>query len=211
MEGIYYLNIGITFRMHLKGVKRRLSSELIGIEDGKYLIVKIPPMHTMYNISSLLHNGNDVAVKYMYKGTIFGFQSKIIDLIYNPFKLVFIEYPEKIESFDFREHKRVECFLPANIRIAEHKIEGCITDISKAGCLFDIETPKLEDSINLLELNKEICVGFHLPGVEEELRVTAKQGSIKKDAENVRIGIEFVNMDSTVQSKLFDFLAISET
>jgi c-di-GMP-binding flagellar brake protein YcgR len=196
--------------MHLKGAKSRLSSELIGIEDGKYLIVKMPPMHTMDNVSSLLRNGNDVAVKYMYKGTIFGFQSQIIDLIYNPFKLVFIEYPEKIESYDFRGNKRVECFLPANIRIAEHKIEGCITDISKAGCLLDIETPKLEDSINFLELNNEICVGFHLPGVEEELGVTAKQRSIKKDAENVRIGIEFVNMDSSVQSKLFDFLAIAE-
>ncbi len=159
------MNIGTTFRLQIKGAKRRLSSELIGIEDGKYLIIKMPPMHTMDNVSGLLRNGNDVAVKYMYKGTIFGFQSQIIDLIYNPFKLVFIEYPEKIESYDFRGNKRVECFLPANIRIAEHKIEGCITDISKAGCLFDIETPELEDGINLLELNNEICVGFHLPGV----------------------------------------------
>ncbi len=204
------MNIGVILRLQIKGAKRRLSSELIGIEDGKYLIVKMPPLHTMENVSTLFIKGNEIAVKYMYKGTIFGFQSKIIDLIYNPFKLVFIEYPEKIESYDFRGNKRVECFLPANIRVAERKIEGCITDISKAGCLFDIETPELEDSINLLEINNEICVGFHLPGVEEELGVTAKQRSIKKDAENVRIGIEFVKMDSEVQAKLFEFLSMAE-
>jgi hypothetical protein len=104
----------------------------------------------------------------------------------------------------------VECFLPANIRIAEHKIEGCITDISKAGCLFEIEAPELEDCINMLELNNEICVGFHLPGVEHELSATAKQRSIKKDNNSASIGIEFVNMDSEVQAKLFGFLAIAE-
>lgn len=204
------MNIGTIFRLQIKGVKRRLSSELIGIEDGTYLIVKLPPLHTMENVSTLLIKGNEIAVKYMYKGTIFGFQSQIIDLIYNPFKLVFIEYPKKIESFDFRGHKRVECFLPANIRIAEHKIEGCITDISKAGCLFDVEVSKLESSRKLLELKDEISVNFQLPGVEQELSVTAKQSSIKSDAENVRIGIEFVNMDSEVQAKLFDFLSIAD-
>ena len=204
------MNIGTIFRLQIKGAKRRLSSELIGIEDGKYLIVRMPPLHTMENVSTLLIKGNEIAVKYMYKGSIVGFKSQIIDLIYNPFKLVFIEYPEKIESYDFRGHKRVECFLPANIRIAEHKIEGCITDISKAGCLFDIEAPELEDSINMLELNNEICVGFHLPGVEQELSATAKQRNIKKDNNSASIGIEFVNMDSEVQAKLFDFLAIAE-
>lgn len=204
------MNIGTIFRLQVKGAKRRLSSELIGIEDGKYLIVKLPPLHTMENVSTLLIKGNEIAVKYMYKGSIVGFKSQIIDLIYNPFKLVFIEYPEKIDSYDFRGHKRVECFLPANIRIAEHKIEGCITDISKAGCLFDIEAPELEDCINMLELNNEICVGFHLPGVEQELSATAKQRSIKKDNNSASIGIEFVNMDSEVQAKLFGFLAIAE-
>ena len=204
------MNIGTIFRLQIKGAKRRLSSELIGIEDGKYLIVKMPPLHTMENVSTLLIKENEIAVKYMYKSTIFGFQSKIIDLIYNPFKLLFIEYPEKIDSYDFRGYKRVECFLPANIKIAEHIIAGCITDISKAGCLFDVEVSKLESSKNLLESKDEISVSFQLPGVEQELSVTAKQRSIKKDNKSASIGIEFVKMDSEVQAKLFDFLSMAE-
>ena len=204
------MNIGIIFRLQIKGAKRRLSSELIGIEDGKYLIVKMPPLHTMENASTLFIKGNEIAVKYIYKGTIFGFQSRIIDLIHKPFKLAFIKYPEKIESFDFRGNKRVECFLPANIKIAEHIIEGCITDISRAGCLFAIDTPEHEGSINLLELNNKIRVGFHLPGIEDELSVDAKQRSIKKDTDSTSIGIEFVKIDSSVQTKLFGFLSIAE-
>jgi c-di-GMP-binding flagellar brake protein YcgR len=183
---------------------------LIGIEDGQYLIVKMPPLHTTENVSTILIKENEIAVKYMYKGTIFGFQSRIIDFIHKPFKLVFIKYPDKIESFDVRGNKRVECFLPANIKTAESIIEGSITDISRAGCLFAIETPEHETSINLLELNNEISVGFHLPGIEEELSIDAKLRSIKKDADSASLGIEFVKMDSSVQTKLFNFLSIAE-
>lgn len=204
------MNIGTIFRLQIKGAKRRLSSELIGIEDGQYLIVKMPPLHTTENVSTILIKGNEISVKYMYKGTIFGFQSRIIDLIHKPFKLIFIKYPENIECFDVRGNKRVECFLPANIKIAEYIIEGCITDISRAGCLFVIDTPEHEGSKNLLELNYEISVGFHLPGIEEELSVDAKQKSIKKNTDSASIGIEFAKMNSSVQTKLFKFLSIAE-
>ena len=196
------MNVGIIFRLQIEGANKRLSSELIGIDDGKYLIVKMPPLHTMENVSNLLTKGNEITVKYMYKGTMFGFQSPIIDLIHNPFKLVFIKYPEKIESYDVRGNKRVECFLPANVKIAEHIIEGSITDISRAGCLFAIETHEHEDRINLLELKNEIRMGFYLPGIEKELSIDAKQRSVKKDTDNTSIGIEFVKMDSSVQTKL---------
>ena len=102
----------------------------------------------------------------MYNGTMFGFQSQIIELIRSPLKLVFIKYPEEIESVDFRGNERIVCFLPANLKIAENIIEGGITDISRAGCLSVIEAPGHEDRINLLELNNEIKIGFYLPGMK---------------------------------------------
>ncbi len=201
------MNIGTIFRLHIEGTRRRLSSELIGVDDGKYLIVKMPPLHTMENVSDLLVKGNEITVKYMYKGTMFGFQSPIIDVIHNPFKLVFIKYPDKIDSYDVRGNKRVECFLPANVKIAEHIIEGSITDISREGCLFAIDTPKHEGLINLLELNNEIRLGFYLPGIAEELSADADQKSIKIDTDGSSIGIEFVEIDSSVKTKLIDFLS----
>jgi c-di-GMP-binding flagellar brake protein YcgR len=204
------LNIGITFRLQIEGTRRRLSCELIGIDDGKFLIVKMPPLHTMENVSNLLTKGTEIAIKYMYKGTMFGFQSRIVELIHNPFKLVFIEYPEEIESLDVRGNERVVCFLPANLRIAESIIEGSITDISRAGCLFVIEPPGHVDHINLLELNNGIKIGFYLPGIEGELSIDSKQRSVKKDDDGTNIGIEFVKMDSSVQAKLFGFLSKAE-
>jgi hypothetical protein len=44
----------------------------------------------MENVSNHLIKGTAIAVKYMYNGTMFGFQSQIIELIRSPLKLVFI-------------------------------------------------------------------------------------------------------------------------
>ena len=204
------MNIGITLRLQIEERRRRISCELIGIDEGKYLIVKMPPLHTMENVSNLMAKGTEIAVKYMYKGTMFGFKSQVIELIHNPFKLVFMKYPEEIESLDFRGNERVVCFLPANVKIAENIIEGGITDISRAGCLFVIEAPEHEDRINLLELNNEIKIGFYLPGIAGELCIDSKQRSVKKDDDGTSLGVEFVNMDSSVQGKLFGFLSKAE-
>ncbi len=199
--------IGTILRLQIEGTRRRLSCELIGVDDGKYLIVKIPSLHTMENVSNLLVNGNEITAKYMHKGTMFGFQSTIIDLIHNPFKLVFIKYPDKIDSYDVRGNKRVECFLPANVKITEHILEGSITDISRAGCLFTLDTREHEGCINLLQLNNKMRIGFYLPGIAEELSADADQKSIKIDTDDSSIGIEFVEMDSSVKAKLNDFLS----
>ena len=199
--------IGTILRIQIEGTRRRLSCELIGVEDGKYLIVKMPSLHIMESVSNLLVNGNEITAKYMHKGTMFGFQSTIIDLIQKPFKLVFIKYPDKTDSYDVRGNKRVECFLPASLKIAEQILEGSITDISRAGCLFTIDTDEHESLINMLKLSNDIKTGFYLPGISEELSADADQKSIKIDTDGSSVGIEFVEMDASVKTKLIDFLA----
>ncbi|MCP4268015.1 MAG: flagellar brake protein [Candidatus Brocadiaceae bacterium] len=201
------MDIGITFRIEVEGIDESISCILIGIENEKYLIIRIPTQHNLDIASHMFIKGNEIYVKYVYKGTIFGFQSKIIDQIYEPFKLLFIEYPEKIESYDFRGNKRVECYLPAFVIVEEVRIEGCITDISKAGCLFDIKIPELENCKSLIDSNEEINIGFQLPGVEEALNIVAKQRSLKNETNKARIGIEFVFMKGTDKSKLSAFLS----
>jgi len=201
------LYIGTILRIQIEGTRRRLSCELIGVEDGKYLIVKMPSLHIMESVSNLLVNGNEITAKYMHKGTMFGFQSTIIDLIQKPFKLFFIKYPDKTDSYDVRGNKRVECFLPASLKIAEQILEGSITDISRAGCLFTIDTDEHESLINMLKLSNEIKIGFFLPGIVEELSADADQKSIKIDTDGSSVGIEFVEMVDSVKTKLIDFLA----
>ena len=202
--------IGTTLKIQLEGSQSRLTSELIGVDEGKYLIINMPPIQSMGNAASSIYKGGNIVVRYVHKGTVFGFKSRITHFITTPVKLIFIEYPKKIENQNLRSHKRIDCYLPASATIADNTIEGSVSDISKEGCLFTAKMVKLENCSNLLQVDNEIVVSLQLPGVEQKLTITGKQKNIKKDMYNVNIGILFSDMGIEVQEKLYDFLSTGE-
>ena len=202
------MEVGFTLKIQFKDADTRLTSELVGKSDGKYLIIKMPPIHVMGDTYELIYKGNEVIIRYLQNGTIFGFKSRIKDFILSPEKLIFLEYPKKIENHELRTNKRIDCFLPANIGTKDCLgiIRGSIIDISKEGCSFSVEALKTQAKINLLDINSTIVVNFQIPGVENELTTEAIVKNIKKDKDKINVGFWFINMDNEVQAKFFDFL-----
>ncbi len=201
------MQIGATLKIQIEGEKKLLTSEFMGVEEDKYLVIKAPSLQYMSHVSHLLYKGNTVIARYLHKGTVFGFKSRIKYVITNPIKLLILEYPKKIEIQNLRKHRRVDCYLPASVKISDNTIEGTIIDISREGCQFTVEKSKIESSLKLFQVEKETSVSFKLPGVEKILAVTGKQKYIIEDSDNVKIGVLFGNMAIEVQTKLFDFLS----
>jgi c-di-GMP-binding flagellar brake protein YcgR len=203
------IQVGTALEIQIGGKESRLTSELIGIEEDKYLIIKMPTVQSMAGLSSALHKGNRIIIRYMHMGTIFGFKSHIIHFITSPTKLIFIQYPERIETHELRANKRLNCYLPANVKIMDNTIEGTVTDISKGGCYLVIEKAKVASSL-ILQVGDEIGISFQLPGVENKLTVAGKQKNIKKDEDSVGIGIQFDNMNIEMQKRIYDFLSTAD-
>jgi c-di-GMP-binding flagellar brake protein YcgR len=204
------MQIGTILEIQIEGIKSRLKSELFAIEEGNYLIIKLSPFQSLANFTKLVYEGTVIIIRYIHRGTMFGFKSRIKHVMIEPAKLIFIEYPEKIESQDLRVHKRLDCYLPANVRIEDNTIAGTITDISREGCQFTVKTLNIGKSADLLQIDNEIGVSFQLPGVEEKLTITGKQKNIKKDKDNVNIGVLFSDMSIEVQETLYGFLSTAE-
>lgn len=202
------MEIGITLKIQIEGTKGRLTSEPIGIEEGKYLIIKMPPVQFMGNLSNVLYKGNNIIIRYMHKGTVFGFKSHIIHSINNPVKLIFVEYPKGIESHELRAHKRLDCFLPAKAKIKDNTIAVTIIDISREGCNIVIEKAKVETSL-ILQVDNEIGISFQLPGDKEELNVSGKQKNIKQERDSVSIGVKFIDTSIELQERLYNFLSLA--
>jgi c-di-GMP-binding flagellar brake protein YcgR len=200
------MQIGTILEIQIEGIKSRLKSELFAIEEGNYLIIKLSPFQSLANFTKLVYVGTVIIIRYIHRGTLFGFKSRIKHVMIEPAKLIFIEYPEKIESKELRVHKRLDCYLPANVRIEDNTIAGTITDMSREGCQFTVKTVNIGKSADLLQIDNEIVVSLQLPGVEEKLTITGKQKNIKKDKDNVNIGVLFSDMSIEVQEKLYDFL-----
>ena len=201
------MKVGTILNIQIEGEEKRLTSELMGVVEGKYLIIRMPPLQSMGDASNLLYEGNTVIVRYVHKGYVFAFKSRINHFITTPGKLIFIDYPEKIENQNLRAHKRIDCYLPAKIKVADNTIGVTIADISRGGCQVTVEKLKIENSSGLLQVDNEIGVGFQLPGVEETIAITGKQKYIKKEHDNVSIGVEFNNMNNETQERLYGFLS----
>ncbi len=204
------MQIGTTLEIQIEESDKRLKSELFAVEEGKYLIIKLSPFQSLGNAVKLVYEGTPLVIRYILKGTMFGFKSKIMYVMVEPAKLIFIEYPKKIENQDLRAHKRIDCYLPAKVRIEDNSIEGTITDISRKGCQLLVKTSKITNcSTQLLEVDNEIGVIFQLPEVAK-LSITGKQKNIRKDKDNVYIGILFSDLSIEEQEILYGFLSTTE-
>jgi len=201
------MKVGTILKIQIEGSKAKLESELMGIEDNQCLLIKMPPIYTVINASKFVYKGKAIFVRYQAKGSVFGFQSHIIAFNSNTEKTISIAYPNEIENYDLRGNKRIDCYLPVNVIIVDNVINGGIINISKEGCLIVIDSAETENSKELLEINVNVDIRFQLPGVEEDLHVTALQKNLVMSMEGIRIGIKFVDMDLKVQAKLHNFLA----
>ncbi len=201
------MKVGTTLNIRIAGSQRRLTSEVIGVVEGKYLIIRMPPLQSMGDVTRVLYNRKTIIIRYLHKGAVYGFKSRISHFINAPGKLIFIDYPKKIENRNLRAHKRIDCYLPANVKVADNTIGVTIADISRGGCKVTVEKLKIENSSGLLEVDNEIGVSFQLPGVEKMLTATGKEKYIKEDTDNVSIGVEFNNMDNETQERLYGFLS----
>jgi len=207
------MNIGTKFEIEFKRDRIRVLSKVVGIEENKYIIIKAPYMEANTG-ASVLANSNEVTIRYLEKGSAFGFTSHIFKFISDPDRLLFVEYPKKIENQNLRGKQRLDCYLPAHMTLNEdsgHKItiEGAIIDLSKGGCQFIASKQSLEEYDFQLEIDFEVLISFNLPGLEQPLTITAlaKNTHFKKRENNLSIGLRFIKIDKEMETTLNDFLS----
>ncbi len=201
------MEVGTKLKIQIEGSKAKLESELMGIEDHQRLLIKMPPIYTVIDASKFVYKGKTIFVRYQAKGSVFGFQTHIISFNSNTEKTISITYPNEIENYDLRENKRIDCYLPVDVIVEDHVAHGGIINISEEGCLIVIDPAEPESIKGLLKINENLNISFQLPGVGEDLYVTAIQKNLVMSKECIRIGIQFVEMDLKVQAKLHNFIA----
>jgi len=200
------MKVGTKLKIQIEGSKAKLESELMGIEDNQFLLIRMPPIYTVINASKFIYKGKTIFVRYETKGSVFGFQTHIIDFNSDTEKTISIAYPNEIENYDLRENRRIDCYLPVNVIVEDHVAHGGIVNISEEGCMIVIDPAETDSSKDLLKINDNINMSFQLPGVGEDLYVTAIQKNLVMSMEDIRIGIQFVDMDLKVQAKLHNFI-----
>jgi len=206
----FCLEIGIKLLIDFDDLVVPFKSSLVGMEDGRYLILKAPG--PIGRVDHDLFKVEDLIVKSLYKGTIYAFRSKVINLVSKPAKLMFIEYPLKIEHHELRLHKRFQCNIGALSELNSNEHGGTIKNISKGGCFFTIAPFSTDNDLSHELLNTIIPFQCRFPGSKGEVNFKGEiRNTIKKPGE-IGIGIKFVHSNSNdeVKNIIDDYIQLIE-
>lgn len=187
-------------------VPLRLKLSLVGYELGKYIILKYPRVSSTSEYKDVLIEGNVLIVRYLMegsKGECFAFRSSIKHITQYPEKLLFIEYPKKIENRQLRLQQRTSIHLPAIIMLEDStnekstEIRGIIGDISAKGCGFTFKTKSATAKVN----KRDIFVSLQSPS-DGEVKIPARVCNSRNDNGTVSVGIQFIDEEKLVPKLL---------
>ena len=189
-------------QLQIMGSEQRWNGKLVGMETDSCLIVRLPK-HP--GGAEKLVAGSRVIVRHMCSGTVFGFQSTVLNHTEPPVPLLVLSYPEKVEQHDLRRHKRVGCLLPAETTISFMEYPGVIVDISAGGCRF-VSNVLDDDAFLEGTLDTVIHLSFELPGTSGSQDTKGRIKHVQRDGAKLELGIQFFSMPRAVHERLKNFI-----
>jgi c-di-GMP-binding flagellar brake protein YcgR len=180
------------------GIRERFSCTLIGVDDGRLLILKPPPVPALFG---RIQKGMPVTVRYISLGTAWGFHSKIAATTVRPMRLVFLPYPEHVEHLNLRKDSRVRCYIPAHLVRGPESLKGILMDISSGGVRFvsRLSKDQEEPSLAVEDLWE---VRFPMLGVDGVQRFRARVSNATQDDGLLTAGLRFEQLDPAVGERI---------
>ncbi len=193
--------LGSELNMQIVGMEEKFKSILIGIEAPSYLMVR---MQIPTKFRSQIDKGTSFIVRYIYLGNVYGFRTKSLGSVEKPYKITFLNYPDKIENLNIRKAQRVSCFIPATLEINKRELRGLILEISKSGTRFKITTDI--DLINEIKIDDPLKISFPLLGFEGLHNFKGIIKSINSDAIGISFGIQFEDLKTSLESMIDSYV-----
>ncbi|MBA3009756.1 MAG: flagellar brake protein [Proteobacteria bacterium] len=197
-KGIY-IDIGTKLYLDIDGVSFSVTSIFVGMLKDEFLIITLPRRYK--NIQNKLFRGNKMVVKYLFDGSVFAFQTSVIEMITNPIKALAVEYPKVVQEQELRVVKRNNVVIPSRINIDTQVVNVVVFDINKKGCCFKIQDKKVS-----LVPGDAITIFCKLPGSSTEITTKACVRNIRKEENYLSIGTEFEDLDRSFLDPLITFL-----
>jgi hypothetical protein len=171
--------------MHLG---RSVTGQLIGMRVGKYLIVHLSDNNWT---KSLLKGGDHLQVKYVCSDDVFGFDTQVMTIVEEPDRLLFLDYPDEVESCNIRSRKRVECYICVEMVLEDGTArKGVVLNINDNGCLCMVDGLRFED----VSRNSQVSLRFPYAQFDT-LFTMAVVKSIGSDNGKLKIGLMFEGLD----------------
>ncbi len=195
------IEVGTPLTLEVEEIKARVKCNLIGIKPDDFLIVDIPPS----GIRDELFEGKQIAVRYLYFGNMYGFRTIVLKAITEPSRLMFISYPESVETHNQRKQDRVRCYVPAKAVVHETELQGVILDLSSNGCKFAITVSENEAAL-VIARGDEITLFLPLLGKEGSEAFKAVVTHLINDEERIILGVRFQQSPEEASIRIDEYM-----
>jgi len=196
-QGIY-IDIGTHVYLEIDGVTFSVTSVFIGLLKSEFMLITLPKKYK--SVQSKLYAGNTMVVKYLHKGSVYAFQTSVIEMITHPIRALALAYPKVIQQRELRTSERRSVVIPGRVEAKKKDFPIIVNDISKKGCQFIHQ-----DKISLREgdLLRVFC---RFPGFSDEAGAMACVRNVRREGGTLSIGAEFQDPTSEFLTPLLHFL-----
>ena len=206
------LSPGCTLQLQFGSpMQQRVPAKLVGFEMGRYLVVRLFEHESWHRYGNFLYENNEVVVRTLVedgRGECLAFKTAVRWRSYNPINMLFLYFPDEVEKFDLRSHRRVatciEASLSDTLKVVgqEEPLKGCIKDVSLGGCCFEFILPPKKLGIAQRPL---------LIGAGNSMRLTAEVRNQRKSGDSkVSVGLHFQNTVEEIDAALSSLYIASE-
>jgi c-di-GMP-binding flagellar brake protein YcgR/DNA-binding NarL/FixJ family response regulator len=198
------LEIGSRVKLEFPSLDSLLDSEIVGMLQENCLIVTNPQPFS--DLEDLIGGEQRVIMKYIHKGREWMFKAQLLKAVESPSHLLFFEYPGVIHFHELRKAKRTSIFIPCTFHINEEpELYGALIDLSMTGGLCQIKN-KGDVPLPQIDINSSILLRCLLPGIKEEQQINGRVRNIQINPEEIKIGIEFENLQSHLADTIGQYL-----
>ncbi len=197
------IELGSAMNIQFPNEPSRHMFSLIGMDIHEILIAK--PM-AFPQVRHLMNEGVSVVVRYISNGKVFGFRSTIRGNVFQPLPMIFLSYPDRLETINLRKKERIYCYIPAQLLTEQAPLPGMVVDLSEGGCRWMSNNPLLPKEIRLA-VNETVHIAFPLPGKCGVMKLQANTRVVNQEPGQIQVGMAFENMDASSAEEIARYVA----
>lgn len=188
------------------GTDAKLKTFFVGLEATRYVVVSLAPLLDRLNeFSSCFERGKHVRLFFKRDGTVQGYVVRVQGYTTIPFQHLYLTYPQEGESYNLRQHDRVETHLPGALAGEGVSARCMVSNLSLGGCGV-VAHPDHVEAMGRMEIGEHLLLKFQLNTEPELSEVSCQLASLNDRAGRRRAGLRFTYMDERTEKRMMRFI-----
>lgn len=187
--------------IRIPGREQSYRGKIVGLDPYDFLIAKV---RLPSAVRKDLKFGGEVVIKYVHKGTVYGFKALVHNAISSPVPLIFFEYPDIIERLALRRTTRQKCHIDGMLHSTDAEVECMIVNVSETGCRISARIGSNEMLKNT-KVDDALIVAMNL-GNEGVLKVAIAVKNITMQKGIISFGCMFLDISQEEMESIQSYL-----